>query len=59
MRVEIIGETPKCYRIKYLEPHANGALAGNTSLVQKRNVKVERSLQPKDLSSNWKPYKDD
>lgn len=58
MRVEVLAETPKCYRVKYLEPHANGALAGNTALVQKRNVKVVKPIQPKELD-NWKPYRDD
>ena len=67
MRVEVLGETPKMYKVKYLEFHANGAPPGTITNVQKRNVMLEGGLtkgtthEPRQYDPELirKPYKDD
>lgn len=72
MRVEIIGETTKMYKIKYLDYHHNGAPPGHTTKVLKKNIRREgwkEALPGRTLSNGAKyipdsedirkPYKDD
>lgn len=66
MRVEVLGETAKTYKIKYLEFHANGAPPGTITNVRKRNVVLEGvAIKPAPEPRQYdpelirKPYKDD
>lgn len=54
MRVEIVGETAKSYKVRYLEPHANGTRPGAIAWVRKTNItpKVRPAV------NDWLPYKD-
>ena len=56
MRVEVLGETPKCYRVKYLDCHANGARPGTVTLVRKQNVFGLPKENNRDLDDIKKPY---
>lgn len=62
LRVEVIDQTAKSYKIKYLEFHANGARPGTTAWVQKRKVKLDgEAVKPErqyDPELIRKPYKD-
>lgn len=72
MRVEIIDETPKMYKVKYLDYHHNGAPPGYVTKVLKKNIRREgwkEALPGRTLSTGAKyipdpedirkPYKDD
>jgi len=38
IRVEVLGESAKSYRIKYLEFHANGSRPGTVTWVRKNKI---------------------
>ncbi len=61
LRVEILAETERCYRIKYLEFHADGSRPGTIIRARKKNVRpdegwiVRKSPSPENIRL---PYKD-
>lgn len=57
LRVEVIGETAKSYRVRYLGFHANGAPPGTVTWVALRKVKIDgEAFKP--TFDIRKPYKD-
>lgn len=59
MRVEIIAETPKSYKIRYKEPHANGAAVGTETWVQRKHVKTDDGNTHAPIDKDVRlPYKD-
>lgn len=66
LRVEIIGESEKSYRVRYLEPGSYGAYVNTVKWVRKRNISnisdtgsaagnVRRTPHPEEIRL---PYKD-
>lgn len=52
IKVEIIGESDKSYRIKYLEPGTFGQHVGTVKWVRKRNVK---NIVETNVATNVRP----
>jgi len=66
LRVEVLAELPKTYKVKYLGFHANGAPPGTITNVRKRSVTLEGvAIKPAPEPRQYdpelirKPYKDD
>lgn len=59
MRVEILGETPKGYKIKYLGKSANnGRGPGYITSVRKRSIVLDGQPNAPDIEDVRLPYKD-
>lgn len=60
MGVEVVGESPKSYQIKYLEFHANGSRPGTLTWVRKNKVKLDQVAEVRTAAhvDIRLPYKD-
>lgn len=59
LRVEVLAELPKTYKVKYLGFHAKGAPPGTITNVRKRSVTLDVVAPPEPKQYEIrKPYKD-